>query len=172
METIKIIKLINGDDIVCSFPKKQLEQKSPLIRIEKPLLIKYVPQLTSMGIKDYIALIKWAAYTNDSVITIPKDKILTITNASSEMGKSYSHMANNYDKIEEAKKDDNTYKRQAFSDKDNQQLNEIFDEIGDDEFNEHTPLFKKKTLHQGTRSSYSKGYTPIISKTEKKSMLI
>ena len=104
METIKIIKLINGDDIVCSFPKKQLEQKSPLIRIEKPLLIKYVPQLTSMGIKDYIALIKWAAYTNDSVITIPKDKILTITNASSEMGKSYSHMANNYDKIEEAKK--------------------------------------------------------------------
>jgi hypothetical protein len=148
MEHIKIIKLINGDDIVCSFPKKQLEQKSPLIRIVKPLLIKYVPQLTSMGIKDYIALIKWAAYTNDSIITIPKDKILTITNASSEMGKSYEHMANNYDKIEEAKKDNNSYRRQAFSDEDNKKLNEIFDEVGDnDEFNEHTPLFKKKTLH-------------------------
>ena len=78
MEDVKIIKLVNGDDIVCSFPRKQLEQKSPLIRIVKPLLIKYVPQLTSMGIKDYIALIKWAAYTNDTVITIPKDKILTI----------------------------------------------------------------------------------------------
>ena len=100
MEQIKIIKLINGDDIVCSFPKKQLEQKSPLIRIVKPLLIKYVPQLTPMGFKDYIALIKWAAYTNDSVITIPKDKILTITNASSEMGKSYEHMAVNCDKID------------------------------------------------------------------------
>ena len=87
METIKIIKLINGDDIVCAFPKTQLEKKSPLIRIVKPLLIKYVPQLTSMGIKDYIALIKWAAYTNDAVITIPKDKILTITNASKEMNK-------------------------------------------------------------------------------------
>ena len=75
--------------------------------------------------------------------------------------------------MSKAKKDDNAYKRQAFSDKDNQKLNEIFDEIGDDEFNEHIPpLFKKKTLHQGTRSSYSKGYTPIISKTEKKSMLI
>ena len=48
MTDIKIIKLINGDDIVCSFPKKQLEQKSPLIRIVKPLLIKYVPQLTPM----------------------------------------------------------------------------------------------------------------------------
>ena len=150
MEHIKIIKLVNGDDIVCSFPKKQLEQKSPLIRIVKPLLIKYVPQLTPMGLKDYIALIKWAAYTNDSIITIPKDKILTITNASSEMGKSYEHMANNYDKIEEAKKDDQAYKRTQFSKEDNDKLNEIFDELGDDELNDIKKSFnpiKKKTLH-------------------------
>ena len=150
MENVKIIKLINGDDIVCSFPKKQLEQKSPLIRIVKPLLIKYVPQLTPMGLKDYIALIKWAAYTNDSIITIPKDKILTITNASSEMGKSYEHMANNYDKIEEAKKDDQAYKRTQFSKEDNDKLNEIFDELGDDELNDIKKSFnpiKKKTLH-------------------------
>ena len=150
MTDIKIIKLINGDDIVCSFPKKQLEQKSPLIRIVKPLLIKYVPQLTPMGFKDYIALIKWAAYTNDSVITIPKDKILTITNASTEMGKSYSHMASNYDKIEEAKKDDQAYKRTHFSKEDNDKINEIFDELGDDELNDIKRSFntiKKKTLH-------------------------
>ena len=89
MEQVKIIKLVNGDDIVCSFPEKQLEHKSPLIRIVKPLLIKYVPQLTSMGIKDYIALIKWAAYTNDSIITIPKDKILTIANATLPFTKRY-----------------------------------------------------------------------------------
>ena len=107
-----------------------------------------MPQLTSMVIKDYIALIKWAAYTNDTIITIPKDKILTITNASLEMGKSYSHMANAYDKLDVPKKDDDVYKRQAFSNEDNRKLNEIFDEVGDnDEFNERTPLFKKKTLH-------------------------
>ena len=148
MEHIKIIKLINGDDIVCSFPKKQLEQKSPLIRIVKPLLIKYVPQLTPMGFKDYIALIKWAAYTNDSVITIPKDKILTITNASSEMGKSYEHMANNYEKIDVPKKDDNLYKKQMMSDADNAKINEIFDELGEtDDIQQAITAFKKKTLH-------------------------
>ena len=148
MEHIKIIKLINGDDIVCSFPKKQLEQKSPLIRIEKPLLIKYVPQLTSMGIRDYIALIKWAAYTNDSIITIPKDKILTITNASSEMGKSYEHMANNYEKIDVPKKDDDLYKKQMMSDADNEKVNEIFDELGEtDDIQQAISAFKKKTLH-------------------------
>ena len=148
MEHIKIIKLINGDDIVCSFPKKQLEQKSPLIRIVKPLLIKYVPQITPMGFKDYIALIKWAAYTNDSIITIPKDKILTITNASSEMGKSYEHMANNYEKIDVPKKDDDLYKKQMMSDADNAKINEIFDEIGEtDDIQQAISAFKKKTLH-------------------------
>ena len=148
MEHIKIIKLINGDDIVCSFPKKQLEQKSPLIRIVKPLLIKYVPQLTPMGFKDYIALIKWASYTNDSIITIPKDKILTITNASSEMGKSYEHMANSYDKLDVPKKDDNLYKKQMMSDADNAKINEIFDEIGEtDDIQQAISAFKKRTLH-------------------------
>jgi hypothetical protein len=98
MENVKIVKLINGDDIVCSFPKEQLEQKSPLLRIVKPLLVKYVPQLTSVGIKDYIALIKWAAYTTDKVITIPKDKIMTITNATDSMTKSYHHIVKDYDK--------------------------------------------------------------------------
>jgi hypothetical protein len=55
---IKIVKLINGDDIVCVIPKEQLGENSPLIRLDKPLQIKYVPQLTPTGFRDYIALIK------------------------------------------------------------------------------------------------------------------
>ena len=43
---VKVIKLDNGDDIVCAFPEKQLDEKTGLIRLVKPLLIKYVPQLT------------------------------------------------------------------------------------------------------------------------------
>ena len=134
MENVKIIKLVNGDDIVCSFPKKQLEQKSPLIRIVKPLLIKYVPQLTPQGFKDYVALIKWAAYTNDEIITIPIKKILTITNATSEMAKSFDHMSNDYQKLEAPRKDSD-YKRSMFSKEDNEKVNEIFDEFIDDDGN-------------------------------------
>ena len=40
------------------------------------MLIKYVPQVTEFGISDYIALVKWVGFTNDKIITIPKDKIL------------------------------------------------------------------------------------------------
>jgi hypothetical protein len=113
---VKIIKLVNGDDIVCSLPKEQLEEKSPLLRITKPLQVKYVPQLTPQGIKDYVALIKWSPYTKDVIISIPKDKIMTITNANGSMITSYFHLIKDYDKEEKVQKDDQ-YERTRFSDK-------------------------------------------------------
>jgi hypothetical protein len=128
--TVKVIKLDNGDDIVCAFPKDQLDEKTGLIRLVKPLLIKYVPQLTPQGFKDYVALIKWAAYTNDEIITIPIKKIMTITNASSEMAKSFEHMSNDYQRLEAPRKED-TYKRSMFTQEDNDKVNKIFDEFND-----------------------------------------
>ena len=71
---VKIIKLINGDDIVTVLPtgEKQLPDNGPLIRLDKPLQIKYVPQMTPMGFRDYIAMIRWTNYTSDKIVTIPK----------------------------------------------------------------------------------------------------
>ena len=137
---LKIIKLINGDDIVCVLPKEQLGEKSPMLRLSKPLQIKYVPQLTPQGIKDYVALIKWAAYTTDEIVTIPKDKIMTITNASGSMITSYFHLIKDYKKEEKVVKDDQ-YERTRFSDKQNEEINEIFDDE-DDDYD-----IPKKTLH-------------------------
>ena len=128
MKQVKVIKLDNGDDIVCAFPKEQLPEKTGLLRLVKPLLIKYVPQLTPQGFKDYVALIKWAAYTNDEIITIPIKKIMTITNASSEMTKSFEHMSSEYQKLESPKKEDN-YKRSLFTRQENDKVNEIFDDF-------------------------------------------
>src|SRR5210317_27353 len=137
---LKIIKLVNGDDIVCVLPKEQLGEKSPMLRLSKPLQIKYVPQLTPQGIKDYVALIKWAAYTTDEIVTIPKDKIMTITNASGSMITSYFHLIKDYKKEEKVVKD-GQYERTRFSDKQNEEINEIFDDE-DDEYD-----IPKKTLH-------------------------
>jgi len=128
---IKIIKLINGDDVVCALPTNQLPDKSPLMRLVKPLQIKYVPQLTPEGFRDYIALIKWAAYTPDIMITIPKDKIMTIVNASEEMKNSYRHIASTYDSLKPPTRDDKKYKQERLSDQENDELNELFDEFKD-----------------------------------------
>ena len=126
---IRIIKLINGDDVVAHMPSgdKQLPDKSPLMRLEKPLQIKYIPQMTSMGIIDYIALIKWVNYTPDKVVTIPKDKILTITKASDDMSKNYVNLANDYDRLDQPKKaKKGAFIQEQISEEDNELLNEIF----------------------------------------------
>ena len=131
---VKIIKLINGDDIVTIMPtgESQLPDNGPLIRLDKPLQIKYVPQMTPMGFRDYIAMIRWTNYTNDKIVTIPKDKIMTITNASLEMSNSYGEIVKNYDKLDKPKKDE-TYHKKEFTADENKKLNEIFRELDDDE---------------------------------------
>ncbi len=136
---VKIIKLVNGEDVVTVLPtgKNQLPDKSTLLRLEKPLLIKYVPQMTMTGFKDYIALIKWCSYTPDKVITIPKNKIMTITNATTEMASSYFTIATNYDQKPAPLRQQN-YKTQKLTDEDNERINEVFDEFEEDE---------EKTIH-------------------------
>ena len=133
---VKIIKLVNGEDVVTVLPtgQQQLPDNSTMLRLEKPLLIKYVPQMTLTGFKDYIALIKWCAYTPDKMITIPKNKIMTITNASTEMMASYGVIAKNYDKQPTPLRQEK-YKQQKFSDAENEKISEIFDDFDDDEGN-------------------------------------
>jgi hypothetical protein len=130
---VKIIKLINGDDIVCVLPagELQLPENGPLIRLDKPLQIKYIPQITPMGFRDYIALIRWTNYTGDQIVTIPKDKIMTITNASLEMTGNYTAVCKNYNNLDKPKRDKG-YHRKEFSSEENKKLNEIFREFDDD----------------------------------------
>ena len=131
MEQIRIVKLVNGDDIVCSLAPEQLPTKSLVLRLIKPLQIKYVSQLTPRGLKDYIALIKWTAYTNDHIISIPKDKIMTITNATEEMSKSYLDVSSNYDRIDIPKR--GQYTTEELSKEENDEFNELWDEFRDKE---------------------------------------
>ena len=137
VKQIKIIKLINGDDIVAAFPIEQLDDKSPYLRLVKPLQIKYVPQFTQGGLKDYIALIKWNGFTHDPIVTIPKDKIFTITNATDEMSRSYHKIAEGYEKLDPPKQEKEKYQQERFDEEMEEEYNEIWDSFRD----------TKKTLH-------------------------
>lgn len=134
-ENIKVIKLMNGEDIVCELitGKLQLPDKSPLLRLDRPLQIKYIPSMTSMGFKDYVALIKWVSYTNDKIITIPKDKIVTITKASDEIIKSYNEIKTDYDKKPDRFEHTNKYEAKKLSDEDSKEINSIFNDYYEDD---------------------------------------
>lgn len=94
LNTAKIIKLVTGEEICCMLPKEQLNEKSNLLRLSDPMLIKYVPHITHLGVSDYIALVKWVGFTEDKVVSIPKDKILTICNASLPFTQRYQRLVN------------------------------------------------------------------------------
>ena len=134
MTNIKIVKLVNGDDIVCAFPSDQLPEDSKLLRISKPFQVKYIHQLTPQGFKDYVALVKWTAYTSDQIITIPKEKIMTITNATGEMQSSYVNIIGEYNVIDKVpgRLEQPRYERERVSDEDDKRINEIFDDFEDD----------------------------------------
>ena len=95
---LKIIRLVSGEEICCIIPKEQNKDNKTLIRLSEPMLIKYVPRITEVGISDYIALVKWVGFTNDKIITIPKDKIMTIANATEPFTKRYHHLVNTINK--------------------------------------------------------------------------
>jgi hypothetical protein len=131
MEAIKIIKLVNGDDIVCTIPERLLDEKSPLVKIDKPLQVKYVPAIEEMGMKDYVALIKWTSYSDDTIISIPKDKIMTITTAGSAMTNSYINVSAGYDRATMTEHNQDSYNQEQLDDETSKNLNEIFNSLDD-----------------------------------------
>ena len=95
---VKIIRLVSGEEICCIIPKEQIKDKTNLLRLSEPMLIKYVPQISEFGISDYIALVKWVGFTNDKIITLPKDKIMTIANATEPFTRRYNKLVQTINK--------------------------------------------------------------------------
>ena len=133
---VKIIRLVSGEEICCIIPKEQIKDNKTLIRLSEPMLIKYVPRITEMGISDYIALVKWVGFTNDKIITIPKDKIMTIANATEPFTRRYHHLVNTINKqdqkipayVERDMTDEDYDKYDKMTEKENlDELKEYFD---------------------------------------------
>ncbi len=148
---VKILKLVNGDDIVCTLPLNQ-DTKSKWLKVERPLQIKYIPKVTHRGITDYVALVKWTAYSPDEVVSIPKDKIMTVTIAAPKMTDTYCNVALAYERqgdlyseppgttegsgnyeqnqsLERGNINQDSYARHEVPDETSKKLNEIFDEL-------------------------------------------
>ena len=77
----------------------------------------------------YVALINWTSYSDDSIISIPKDKIMTITSAGKAMTNSYKNVSNGYDKATMTEHKQDRYDREQLDDSISEKLNEIFEDL-------------------------------------------
>ena len=96
MNKYSVLKLSNGEDIVC----RVVESSKEKIKIEDPLLLD-VQQITDKDgrIKESLGLIRWIKpFTEEEEYFIEKNSIVITVPASSGLSKYYEHVLKRLDK--------------------------------------------------------------------------
>ena len=94
MSDVKILKLDTNEDIVCKLTESE---QANMVVCHKPLLMRTVPQITRVGITEQMTLMRWIPFSRDNSTTVPRDKIVAISNADDVLKEKYHKIAVNYE---------------------------------------------------------------------------
>jgi len=133
MNKYSVLKLSNGEDIVC----RVVESSKEKIKIEDPLLLD-VQQITDKDgkIKESIGLLRWIKpFTEEEEYFIEKNSIVITVPASSGLSKFYEHVLKRLDK---------PVIRETLSD---EIIEDDLDQMTDDEIIELMEDVKTRTIH-------------------------
>ena len=133
MNKYSVLKLSNGEDIVC----RVVESSKEKIKIEDPLLLD-VQQITDKDgrIKESLGLIRWIKpFTEEEEYFIEKNSIVITVPASSGLSKFYEHVLKRLDK---------PVIRETLSD---EIIEDDLDQMTDDEIIELMEDVKTRTIH-------------------------
>ena len=90
----KIVKLTNGEDIIC-IVKNELEEEC---EVSYPLLMQTLPRSTPRGFVESLSLSRWLQpFTEESLFKIKSDKIILMTDASPGLCKYYEYVLSKID---------------------------------------------------------------------------
>ena len=133
MNKYSVLKLSNGEDIVCRIVEASKEK----VKVEDPLLLD-VQQITDKQgkIKESVGLIRWIKpFTEEEEYFIEKTSIVITVPASIGLSKYYEHVLKRLDK---------PVIREALSD---EIIEDDLDQLTDDEIIELMEDVKTRTIH-------------------------
>ena len=133
MNKYSVLKLSNGEDIVCRIVEASKEK----VKVEDPLLLD-VQQITDKQgkIKESVGLIRWIKpFTEEEEYFIEKNSIVITVPASSGLSKYYEHVLKRLDK---------PVIREALSD---EIIEDDLDQLTDEEIIELMEDVKTRTIH-------------------------
>ena len=133
MNKYSVLKLSNGEDIVC----RVVEASKERIKIEDPLLLD-VQQITDKDgrIKESVGLLRWIKpFTEEEEYFIEKNSIVITVPASSGLSKYYEHVLKRLDK---------PVIRETLAD---EIIEDDLDQLTDDEIIELMEDVKTRTIH-------------------------
>ena len=118
----KIVKLTNGEDIIC-IVKSELGEEC---EISYPLLMQTLPRRTPKGFVESLSLSRWLQpFTEESLFKIKNDKIILMTDASPGLCKYYEYVLSKID----SPNDNEVFDEKNFSKEEVNDDEEIYEEL-------------------------------------------
>ena len=115
----KIMKLTNGEEIVCQIDDKIVNDE---YQLNYPLKIDVRAQMTEKGVVEALNLSRWVgSYTSQSLFSVKTEHVLLVAEASEGLCRYYDHV------VEEIKRIENKAITKAIS------INDYLDDIDDED---------------------------------------
>ena len=95
--TTRVIKLANGESIVCTCIPTRTDEGSSTLHVLHPLKMELKNRITKKGIVEALSLSRWLQpFTESDEFDIEKSSIVTVTSASYALNNYYQFMLNSY----------------------------------------------------------------------------
>ena len=136
----QVIKLSNGEDIVCRVHESTSSRENSKLKISSPLLMETVTKETKKGTVESLALSRWVQpYSDESTFNVERNSIVIMTPASVGLSKYYEYVLNGMNKVivdKPTKQELDNIEREIEQEDELESISAIFDD-----------LLKKTTYH-------------------------
>jgi len=95
--TTRVIKLANGESIVCTCIPTRIDEVSDKLHVIQPLKMELKNRITKKGVVEALSLSRWLQpFTESDEFDIEKSTIITVTSASFALNNYYQFMLSSY----------------------------------------------------------------------------
>jgi hypothetical protein len=95
--TTRVIKLANGESIVCTCIPTRTDEASDKLHVIQPLKMELKNKITKKGVVEALSLSRWLQpFTESDEFDIEKSTIITVTSASYALNNYYQFMLSSY----------------------------------------------------------------------------
>jgi len=142
MSSYQIIKLKNGEDLICNV----LDNENGRLKVESPLKMETVNRISKKGLTESLALTRWIQpYSDEDHFFIESNSIIIMTPASVGMTRYYEYVLKSYDGLVLKSAKEETVEK-IRSEKQKSSKLEIDEDMVESELKDY--LFNdKKTIH-------------------------
>ena len=100
----KLIKLINGEDLICTIEE---EKGADHIQVIYPLKMQVIPRMSNNGIEESLNLSPWIyPYTETQSFQIPASSIMLIADVSPGLSRYYEYVLKKIDQKDDINNDE------------------------------------------------------------------